>query len=519
MFAKFVRTIGSWEKDKVYEIPSDIGDSFLKLKHVEEVPAAEFLTASRAAQDSALREGILKEVGESIKLALKGFSEQRGLKGPPSGGGHVNFEKIAEGADRAEQENARAVKRENLGELLRCIGTVQRPDFFAATPEYQHHCARRLRGLTGVFNEYKFDQNTGEHEFQETRQLDGGGIETIIRTGTDSMSGGATYGFALKPEYLQSVFEISMEQQVFASATTPIPVGQGNEVRYPAWDQYQAPKVVGGIQQSAVFAGINLYYAGETQQRSSSDALMNSINYKIVDLTAFTGFSRDFVVDNYLAFDAAVVRMIGRAFGWMEDYMSIQGPGVGKPQGYFNSGATIIILRAHSSGTNYIQPVDLTTMLSSISPMVWGSGLRWITNITTVPALAILKDDANTYVFQPNALISQAMSLSAIDKGVGGKGAELMHRPMGTLLGLPVYFTEKVPAYKSFGDLSLVAPAEYGYARRSGMEVAVSEHFYFDTDRIAYRLKQRHDGKSLWRATYQQSDGSATAVSPFCILK
>ena len=517
MFVKFLRTIGSWEANKLYEIDGDIGDSFKKLGHVSEVPAGEFLTASRAAQDAQLREGILKEVGESIKLALKDFGKQRGVQGPPNGGGGVNFDRIAEGVDRAAAENRETTKRQNFGEILRLIGATVKPAMWAATPEFQAHAARRLHGLCGVANEYRFNETTGQHEFTQTRELDGGGIETITRTGTDSMSGGATYGFALKPEYLAQVFEISMEQQVFCNATTAIPVTQGNEVRYPAWDQYQAPSVVAGVQQSAVFAGINLYYAGETQQRTSSDALMNSINYKIVDLTAFTAFSRDFVVDNYLAFDAAVVRMIGRAFGWMEDYMTIQGAGVGKPQGYFQSGATLVVNRARSSGANYIQPVDLTTMISKTSPMVWGD-LRWITNITTVPALAILRDDANAYVFQPNALISQAMSLSAIDKGVGGTGAELMHRPMGSLLGIPVYFSEKVPTYTNTGDISLVAPRQYGYAQRSGLEVAVSEHFYFDTDRIAYRLKRRHDGKSLWRAPYQQADGSSTKVSPFVIL-
>ncbi len=110
------------------------------------------------------------------------------------------------------------------------------------------------------------------------------------------------------------------------------------------------------------------------------------------------------------------------------------------------------------------------------------------------------------------------MQLSVQDRSVGGRGAELMHRPMGDLLGFPVYFSEKVAVLGSTGDLNLVAPSQYGYARRSGMEVAVSEHFYFDTDRIAYRMKQRHDGKSLWRAPYIQADGSSTNVAPFVML-
>jgi HK97 family phage major capsid protein len=515
MFVKFARALGSWEQGKLYEVESEIAQDFVKRGFATEVPASEFLTASRAAQDTALREDIMRSVGDSITKALADFGKQRGFQGPPNGGGRVNFDRISEGTDRAEEENKRAIKQQNLGELLRTIGVISRPEFFGADPAYQQHCARRIRSLSGTATEYKFDSTTGQHTFVQERDLDGGGIETITRTGTDSLSGGATYGFALKPEYLQNVFEISMEQQVFANATTQIPVGQGNEVRWPAWDQYRPPVTNSqGTIQSAVFAGIQLYYLGEITQRIASDALLNSINFKTVDLTAFTAFSRDFVVDNYLAFDSAVVRMIGRAFGWMEDYMSIQGPGVGKPQGYFNAGCALSVARGTGSK---IQANDLTAMLAAASPMVWNE-LRWITNITTIPQLAFLQQ-GSTYVFQPNALISQAMQLSIQDRSVGGQGAELMHRPMGSLLGFPVYFSEKVPTLGNFGDLSLVAPRQYGYAKRSGLEVAVSEHFFFDTDRIAYRLKQRHDGRMLWRAPYQQADGSTTSVSPIIILK
>jgi len=35
---------------------------------------------------------------------------------------------------------------------------------------------------------------------------------------------------------------------------------------------------------------------------------------------------------------------------------------------------------------------------------------------------------------------------------------------------------------------------------------------------VAYRFKIRHDMKPLWRAPYQQADGSSTQVAPFVIL-
>ena len=511
MFVKFHRAMPgtSWEKDQLYEVPDDVGRSFVGLKYCDEVNAGEFLVASRAAADTALKDDILKSVKDLIAQS-RGNGDRRPT--PPSGGGHVNFSKVAAGEDPAEAENERAKKRGLFSEALRCIGIVGKPHLF--DPQFVAHHNRRLQGMSLEATEYRFNDDTGQFESTTTRQLEGGGVETVTRTGTDSLSGGATYGFSLKPEFLGTLFEISMEQQVFASSAQRIPVTQGIEVKWPAWDQYRAPvTTAGGVVQSAVFAGISLYYLGEITQRTPSDGLLNMINFKIVDLTGFTALSRDFVVDNYLAMDAAITRMFGRAIGWMEDYMSIQGGGVGKPQGYFNGPSTLVVNRTTASK---IKPADLTGMIAAVSPMVWDD-LRWITNITTFPQLSILNDGTN-YVFQPNALISQAMKLSAMDRAVGGRGAELMHRPMGDLLGFPVYFSEKVPTLGNTGDLSLVAPSQYGIAERSGLEVAVSEHFYFDTDRIAYRFKKRHDMKPLWRAPYIQSDGSSTQVAPFVIL-
>ena len=97
--------------------------------------------------------------------------------------------------------------------------------------------------------------------------------------------------------------------------------------------------------------------------------------------------------------------------------------------------------------------------------------------------------------------------------------AALVTRPAGTLFGFPLYVSEKVPVLGTAGDISLVDPSQYGYAKRQGLEVGLSEHFLFDTDQIAYRFKLRHDAKSLWRAPYTQADGKSTKVSPFIILK
>lgn len=524
------------------DIPSNVARSFIEAGKAEEVNSEVYLRGLLEARLDQRQTELLKTMQDMLHTAFKGGDGARAATQPtpPNGGGQVDFDAVARGAANAagvamDDDKDPAIRANNIllrrigdaqkrgqdagiGEILGLVGIVGKPQAF--DPAKVHFANRRLQHMCGEFREEVFNANSGRWDTKHTRTLADGALEVITRTGTDSLSGGTTYGFALKPEFLGNLFEISMEQQVFVNAATQIPVSNGIEVRWPAWDQYRPPTLAQGVIQPAVFAGVQLYYEGETSPRVSTDANLNSINFKIIDLTAFTALSRDFVVDNYLAFDAALTRMIGRAFGWMEDWMSIQGPGVGRPQGYFNSGATLVVNRA--SSTYKISSNDLTAMIAAVSPMVWNE-LRWITNITTVPYLAILTNSSGTPVFQPNALITQAQQFSIMDKSMGGSGAELMHRPMGTLVGFPVYFSEKVSQVGNTGDLSLVAPSQYGVARRSGLEIAVSEHFYFSTDLIAYRMKQRHDMKSLWRAPYIQADNpsspaSGTQVSPFVML-
>jgi hypothetical protein len=531
------------------EISENLASVLINEGQAEKSDSVAFLRATTNSEMAKIKDGLTEEVRKLL-------TEVRGGKaapsGPPNGTGVVNQQQQADNgqrslgseygtglvnqlqvdsvqhssspvdrevskfyrseADRLEGKPLTEAQRGSFGRALKWIGIVGKPSLHHA--QQVAYAQRCLMAMSGHAQEYAFDENSGTFVETQRRVLPGGGVETITRTGTDSLSGGSTYGFALKPEYLGNLFEISMEQQVFVNASQSIPVTQGNEVKWPAWDQYRYPTVANGVTQSAVFAGIQLYYEGESAARVESDALLNMINFKVVDLTFFTAISRDFQKDNHLAFDAALTRMFGRAVGWMEDYMSIQGPGSGKPQGYVNGPSTLVVNRANA---NKISSNDLTQMIAAVSPMVWDD-LRWITNITTFPQLSILANSAGTAIFQPNALISQAKLLSIMDKSIGGRGAELMHRPMGDLLGFPVYFSEKVATLGNTADLSLVAPSQYGVARREGLEMGVSEHFYFSTDLIAYRGKLRHDMKPLWRAPYFQADGSNTQVSPFVIL-
>ena len=518
MFIEFTEDVGIYKSGDITDSLKDgVARAFIAGSQAREVNAGDYMRASLAAQAKKANEDFDKfknEVLETVRGALK----PSGTRQPPNGGGNINFTKIAtESTPRAEEDKTRT-----FSDALRSIALVHCKD---APPVLVDYCRGRLRGYSDEFTEYSVDPETGKIQSTQTRQLADGGMETIQRTGTDSLSGGPTYGFTLKPEYIGNLFRIAREATVFEDGCRRMPVSQGNEVIWPELDQYKAPTVLNGIPQAAVFGGITLAYLGETTARASSDAATAENRFKVVDMTGMTDFSRDYIVDNYIAMDQEVTRMFGEAIGWIRDWVYLRGDGVAKPQGVVNANSTIT--SGPNGGGRYhnssITSDDLLYMMSRVATMCWPR-MRWISNVTNFPSLAILTNKSGTAVFQPNALIDQSMLLS-IMKGASVDEAALVSKPMGTLLGKPLYLTEKLPANSttSVGDLILTDPWQYGDATRSGIEVGVSEHFYFSTDRIAYRFKMRHYGKSLWRAAYTQADNittpsSGTQVSPCVVL-
>ncbi len=501
MILEFTQAFGSWGVGDITDTVSEgTGRALIAEGKAKESTEGAQLRSLIAAESKRSREETL----ELVRSSLQG--DKTKTAGPPNGGGGVDFQTISATSEIPAEEK----KNRCFTDVIRCIHAVSARE---TPPEIREWASMRLRTIYADEEiQYKVNKDTGKIDSHVTRNLPGGGKETVIRTGTDSLGGGATYGYSIKPNYLGDLFRIARESEVFASSARAIPMPNGIETKYPALGQYSAPTISNGnLINSAVFGGITLAYVGETTARPESDAIMEEIEFKAVDMVGATSFSRDYIGDNFIAMDSVVTGMFGDAMAWMEDWMTINGPGNGVPQGWFNSSATIQGGAASGNATrvtaNKIASEDLGWMLSHLAPC---PNPRFIAHRSTIPQLFILNNAAGTPVFQPNASIVQSDPLSIMSKS--NNGAQV-YSTGGMLLGLPIFFTEKVPQLGSTGDISLVCPNQYGLAEREGFEVGMSEHFYFSTDKVAYRFKKRHDGRSLWRKPYIDTSGGVTSPS------
>jgi predicted phage gp36 major capsid-like protein len=86
-----------------------------------------------------------------------------------------------------------------------------------------------------------------------------------------------------------------------------------------------------------------------------------------------------------------------------------------------------------------------------------------------------------------------------------------------TLLGIPIIFSEKVPALGSKGDIGLYDFGHYYIGDRQSTTVESSEQVRWLKNQTSWKVTHRVDGQPWLNAPFTLADG-ATQISPFVVL-
>jgi HK97 family phage major capsid protein len=207
------------------------------------------------------------------------------------------------------------------------------------------------------------------------------------------------------------------------------------------------------------------------------------------------------LLNNWDAAGAFVTRQLSQAMVGQEDYDFMRGDGVNKALGFINCAAAISYTRAGGAGTAAIAFADCYGMLARM--LMRGGSYVWLASQTCIPQLAAMVDAGNHAVW----LGGPGGSLS------GAQGAL-----PSTLLGIPVVFADRLPALGTKGDLSLVNLSYYLIKDGSGPAAASSEHVFFTSNKVAFKIVWNTDGRP-WLSEPLGLEGSTTnTVSPFVVL-
>ena len=291
-------------------------------------------------------------------------------------------------------------------------------------------------------------------------------------------------GGFLIPETLRSeLLSVALETSIVRSRARVIPM---SSLRLPI------PSVDSTSNVSSVFGGIVCYWTEEGATLTESQASFGRVVLEAKKLTAYSEAPNELIADAP-GFGSFLDQILPEALAFYEDDAFINGTGVGEPLGVLNGSAAISVTKATGQAADTIVWENIVSMYSRMLPTSLSRAV-WIASIDTFPQLATMALEVGT-----------AGSAIWLSSGVD--------QPPVSILGRPVIFTEKAPVVGDAGDLTFVDFGYYLIGDRQVMQASSSPHYKFASDKTAFRVIERVDGRPWLESAITPKNNGAT-LSP-----
>lgn len=297
-------------------------------------------------------------------------------------------------------------------------------------------------------------------------------------------------GGFLIPEVLRAeILQLAMEESVVRPYATVIPM-DSLTVPIPAVDETSRV--------TNIFGGIQFYWTPEGGAGVDTSAKFSQIELVAKKLFGYAGIPNELIADS-TAFRAWFGQKFPQGYGWFEDIGFLTGDGVNKPLGIGNGKGVVSVTRGTA---NTIVYDDIVRMYQRMYPTSIAKA-RWIAAIDTFQQLAELS-------FTPAGGTTPVPVMLWLPNAQGV--------PTLTLMGRPITFTEKIGPLGSTGDLQFIDFSEYLIGDRQAMSVESSNDYLFGTDKTAYRVLGRVDGRPWLNSAITPHNGSSNTLSPYVTL-
>jgi HK97 family phage major capsid protein len=310
-------------------------------------------------------------------------------------------------------------------------------------------------------------------------------------------SGGLTGGYAVPPEYSTGLLTSIAEKAIMRKRAFVQPMkSKTMQLGVPDFVTLQAAGT------TPFGAGLKMGWGAELQTETETEPTLRQLELTAWELSGYAVVSNPWL-DDAVENDAWLRKLIIDACAWYEDFAFLQGTGAGQPTGLLNCACAIAVSRATAS---QIQLVDVAKMAAKLPPSSMMRAM-WIVTETGLAQLLQLNDGTGRAMWIPNDGVQNL--------------AERSGYPLGSLMGLPVYCTEKLPALGTKGDLVLVDPQLYVIGNREEILIDVSREAtlaIFQKNQSVIRVVRRADGQPAIQSAITLQDG-VTTVSPIVILQ
>ena len=301
-------------------------------------------------------------------------------------------------------------------------------------------------------------------------------------------------GYLVPDEFANQLLITALEDSIVKARATKIPM-QTNRIGIPA--------VVDSNHNTNYFGGIIPAKTAEHASKTPTKPQLNRVYLTLHKLTGFVYVTDELLEDSPLSIPPLLNTLFGGAIAFEEDDAYLQGTGVNMPLGAFNAGNPCLITQAiePAQPINTILWQNIVNMWSRLHPRSMAKAV-WVANNECFPQLA-----------------SMSMAVGAGGVPVYMPANGLAGGPFGTLMGRPLFLSEKMQGLTTAGDIGVGDFSQYLVAEKAGggIKTATSMHYHFNYDEQTFRWVLRYDGQPWWLSDLTPKRGTAT-LSPFVIL-
>ena len=303
---------------------------------------------------------------------------------------------------------------------------------------------------------------------------------------------GAGGGFLVPTQFEERIRAVGapmLFDQLVAAGRGPLMLRtNAAELALPVLEQDQAPNV----ESSALVGGVRLVWREQSADVAESEPRFEQRIFRPHAADAYVAASTELITDAPQALEDTLVTLFGRAYAVLKARVMLRGTGVGQPRGIVGHPAAISVARS-TTGTQVERDTD--TILAMIQRLLPGSATAvWIAHPFWRSRLMATRL-AETLLYTVN-------------------GQSLIYGD--TLAGIPIAYSEHLPAVAEAGSLVLADLSYYAMVERASFSVAFSEHVRFLKRQSVWLFGVRIDGAPLVNAPLILADGAGTnTVSPF----
>lgn len=298
---------------------------------------------------------------------------------------------------------------------------------------------------------------------------------------------GATGGYTVPVQFYADLLRLIAEDAFVRGLCTTIPM-QSATLQVPALNQSATPTT--GT--SAFFGGIAASWQPEAATINESEPTFRQVQLTARNLVFYTIASNQLLEDNAVALDSLLTTLFKEAMAWFYDYFILRGNGAGQPLGALNGANVLTVQR---SGASTFSLANLGSMVGKLL-LQSAKSACWVMHPSCLPILISLTNGATNSPF--------LVWLNPAPNAEGGPAAQNL--PM-KLFGFPIYWSEKVPALGTDGDVNLIDFSKQLVGDRLAIQIEASNQVRFLNNQMVWRIIARWDSQPWLNAPVTMADG------------